>query len=95
MRHVRIHAGLWEVRHMQNSKYWFPAKRYGWGWGLPISWQGWVVLMMFLVLILIGILVFKPHQHTSTFLIYTAVITIGFVIICYLKGEPPAWRWGK
>jgi hypothetical protein len=22
---------------------WFIAKRYGWGWGLPCAWQGWVV----------------------------------------------------
>ena len=26
------------------EKYWFPAKRYGWGWGLPSTWQGWIVL---------------------------------------------------
>jgi hypothetical protein len=26
------------------SRYWFPAKRYGWGWGLPVTWQGWAVL---------------------------------------------------
>ena len=24
-------------------KYWFPAKRYGWGWGMPNTWQGWLV----------------------------------------------------
>ncbi|WP_269146578.1 hypothetical protein [Xanthomonas oryzae] len=23
--------------------YWFPAKTYGWGWGLPTVWQGWLV----------------------------------------------------
>lgn len=28
------------------KKIWFPAKRYGWGWGLPVTWQGWVVLQM-------------------------------------------------
>ena len=21
-------------------RYWFPAKRYGWGWGPPSTWQG-------------------------------------------------------
>ncbi len=26
------------------KKYWFPAKRYGWGWGIPNVWQGWLVL---------------------------------------------------
>jgi hypothetical protein len=27
------------------SKYWLPAKRYGWGWGVPCAWQGWCVLI--------------------------------------------------
>ncbi len=26
------------------NDYWFTAKLYGWGWGLPTCWQGWVVL---------------------------------------------------
>ena len=21
-------------------RYWFPVKRYGWGWGLPGTWEG-------------------------------------------------------
>ena len=33
---------------------WFPAKRYGWGWGFPIAWQGWVVLLVYLVLLFLG-----------------------------------------
>ncbi len=31
-------------------KYWFPAKRYGWGWGIPNTWQGWLVLAVFAAL---------------------------------------------
>ncbi|HTS17465.1 MAG TPA: hypothetical protein VMP11_07825 [Verrucomicrobiae bacterium] len=27
-----------------DKRVWFRAKRYGWGWGLPCAWQGWVVL---------------------------------------------------
>ena len=34
-----------------NKQYWFRAKRYGWGWGLPIAWQGWVVLSVWFVAI--------------------------------------------
>ena len=34
--------------------YWFPAKRYGWGWGLPSVWQGWVVMGIFAVLLLVA-----------------------------------------
>jgi hypothetical protein len=34
----------------EEQKYWFPAKRYGWGWGLPITWQGWLTLVVFILL---------------------------------------------
>jgi hypothetical protein len=27
----------------QSPRYWFAAKRYGYGWGLPLTWQGWLV----------------------------------------------------
>ena len=30
-----------------DSRYWFPAKRYGWGWGLPATWEGWAVMAGF------------------------------------------------
>ena len=32
-------------------RYWFPAKTYGWGWGLPRTWEGWVVLGVYLALL--------------------------------------------
>lgn len=31
-----------------DPRYWFPAKHYGWGWGLPIAWRGWLVFAAFL-----------------------------------------------
>ena len=36
------------------AKYWFPRKRYGWGWGVPSAWQGWWVLAIFAMLVAIG-----------------------------------------
>ena len=35
-------------------QYWFPAKTYGWGWGLPITWQGWLVFLAALALFACG-----------------------------------------
>ena len=32
---------------LPRDKAWFPAKRYGYGWGLPSRWQGWVVMLVF------------------------------------------------
>ena len=75
--------------------YWFPAKRYGWGWGMPESWQGWVVLGAFAVLLALGIVVFPPKTNTLLFPLYVAALTVVLIGICYRKGEPLSWRWGK
>jgi len=75
--------------------YWFPAKRYGWGWSWPSSWQGWVVLAGFFVLVGAGALVFPPNSNASAFIIYVLALSALLVAICWLKGEPPRWRWGK
>jgi len=74
--------------------YWFPAKRYGWGWGLPVKWQGWAVLAVFLLLVLPGIYLLPPAQDVFAFAIYIAGLIVAFVAVCYVKGEPPAWHWG-
>lgn len=78
----------------EGQRYWFPAKRYGWGWGLPITWQGWVVLIAFLVLLSAGVHLFPPKQSTISFIAYVVALTVVLLVICYLKGEPPRWRWG-
>jgi branched-subunit amino acid transport protein len=81
---------------MNDSKqFWFPAKRYGWGWGLPNCWQGWLVFIAYFVLMAICMVVLLPQGAKSAFLGYTAILSLVLVGICYAKGEPPAWRWGK
>jgi hypothetical protein len=80
-----------------DPEYWFPAKRYGWGWGFPITWQGWVVLALFLGLIVGGALLFRvvaPQKALAAYLAYVGALSVLFVGVCWLKGEPPRWRWG-
>ena len=76
------------------SRFWFPAKRYGWGWGLPVAWQGWLVLIAFFWLVAAGMLLFPPHQAPAVFFVFVIVLSALFTGICWLKGEPPRWRWG-
>jgi hypothetical protein len=78
----------------ENSRYWFPAKRYGWGWGLPRVWQGWVVMAVFAVLVLIGAVILLPKYGPSTFVPYAAFLCLVLVGVCWIKGEPATWRWG-
>lgn len=37
-----------------DDEYGFPAKRYGWGWGLPVAWQGWLVIALYALLAIVG-----------------------------------------
>ncbi len=75
------------------KKIWFPAKRYGWGWGIPCAWQGWVVLIVWLLLLWGG--TFLVREHPVFFITYTLVLSVALIVICYRKGEKPKWRWGK
>ena len=76
------------------KKIWFPAKRYGWGWGPPNCWQGWVVLFGWLAALYGGAFLLRPDKHLALFIVF--VFTMGAILItvCWLKGEKPGWRWG-
>jgi hypothetical protein len=76
------------------QKYWFPAKRYGWGWGVPSCWQGWAVLVVYFVLLGAGVWAYPPHRMPFMFLLSTVGLSLVLVAVCWLKGEPPRWRWG-
>ena len=76
------------------KRYWFPAKRYGWGWGLPSAWQGWVVVVAFFVLLALGSVLFPPDEQTGWYLAYVAIIAVALIVVAWWKGEPPRWRWG-
>jgi hypothetical protein len=77
------------------ERYWFPVKRYGWGWGLPTTWQGWVVLTTYIALIGFGALVWPRASDTAGFVLWTTFLTVLLVAGCWWKGEPPGWHWGS
>ena len=81
------------MEKIRQPNYWFPAKRYGWGWGPPRTWQGWVVMALFFALLAGGGLIFLPTE--VGFFIYTVVLVVLLIAVCYAKGEPPRWHWGK
>jgi hypothetical protein len=79
----------------EQSRYWFPAKRYGWGWGFPTTWQGWLVIALYVVLIGAGAVVISPSGHPGVFAAYLTFLSFLLIAVCWAKGEPPQWRWGK
>jgi hypothetical protein len=66
-----------------DGRYWFPAKRYGWG-----------IFLGFLALMVAGAVIMLPGRSLAGFIAYVAVLTALFGAICWWKGEPPRWRWG-
>jgi hypothetical protein len=73
---------------------WFPAKRYGWGWGLPVTWQGWAVMAAYFVVLLIGVFGIDPERQLPLFMAWMVGWSAVLVAVCWWKGERPRWRWG-
>jgi hypothetical protein len=76
------------------KSYWFPAKRYGWGWGPPTRWQGWVVLLLWAAALLEGLYLLRHGRQQLPFRIaFISIMIIILTLVCYWKGEPPNRRW--
>ena len=78
----------------ESPRYWFRAKRYGWGWGLPATWQGWVALVAFMVLLIGGAWIIRPDQNLWAYYGWSVIVSAALLAVCWFKGEPPRWRWG-
>ena len=68
-----------KVYHFRTQPtYWFLlAKRYGWGWGLPLFWHGWVVLAALLPPCRqpASFFVFPPNEKPGALFAYFAALT--------------------
>jgi hypothetical protein len=82
----------------ENSRIWFKAKSYGWGW-YPCTWQGWGVIVLYLIGIAgvnLGMSDGEPvGMDWLSFALPMFVLTAFLIIISYVTGEKPSWRWGN
>lgn len=86
------------------KEYWFKAKKYGWGWGLPTNLKGWISFGLFLG-IWLGALQWMVSSGGATeqiptrnILIFAAIFLADlawFAAVSFKYGEPPKWRWGS
>lgn len=70
--------------------YWFPAKTYGWGWGPPRRWQGWVVLAVYFAMLGGGAFLMLPEAVVA-YVALSFLLTAVVIGICWIKGERPRW----
>ena len=79
----------------EKRKIWFSAMRYGVGWGSPVAWQGWVVYLLYFVLLFLG-----GHFLTALsigpglFALYVMFLSAVLIGVCWKKGEKFQFRWG-
>lgn len=85
---------------LDKNRYPFKRKRYGFGW-VPVTWQGWLYLatQVSILLVTSTFLSRKPQQPTASqlmkLLIIVGLVLMNLVLVAYLAGPKPHWRWGK
>ena len=75
---------------MSDGPEWFLPKRYGYGSGRPIAWQGWAVTIAYAsVAILIGIAL---HDRPAQLVAALVPVTTVLLVIC-ARTTRGGWRW--
>ena len=75
---------------MADGPEWFAAKRYGYGAGLPISWQGWAIMLAYLAIVIGAAIAFA---ETPVALIGVLVPATAVLILITSKTTRGGWRW--
>jgi hypothetical protein len=75
---------------MSEGPEWFAPKRYGYGSGVPISWQGWVVTIAYIALLIAAGVVFK--NQPLRLVVVVIPTTVVLIVIC-ARTTRGGWRW--
>ena len=79
---------------MSEGPEWFAPKRYGYGAGLPITWQGWAIVLGYAGLVLLAGVSFRDHPRQLLAVIVPLTVTL--VVICARTTRGGwRWRWGE
>ena len=79
---------------MSHRPEWFAPKRYGFGAGWPIAWQGWAVLALFMAAVGIALLLFGPDDPAALAIMLPALAALVIVTALTTRGGW-RWRWGE
>jgi hypothetical protein len=76
---------------MSDDGDWFAPKQFGYGAGLPITWQGWALTIGFSVVAIAAGVCLGPH-HPLAFVAILIPMTIAFMVIAaqHTRG---GWKW--
>jgi hypothetical protein len=69
---------------------WFAPKRYGYGSGLPIAWQGWALLAAYFIVILAASFLIARHPFAYAAILFVATALFIAIVAARTRG---GWRW--
>ena len=75
---------------MNDDPEWFAPKRYGYGAGMPISWQGWAVTLVYVGIV--GLIAARFRENFLQFLALVIPVTTTFIVIA-ARTTRGGWRW--
>lgn len=73
---------------------WFAPKRYGYGAGLPIAWQGWAVMLAYFCVLGLAVWLLPPKPMNILAVVVPATVALLVVTMRTTRGGW-RWRWGE
>lgn len=70
---------------------WFAPKKLGVGTGMPISWQGWAVTLLYAAVVIVAAALLMPRHHWVSIGII-APLTAAYLVIC-ARHTRGGWKW--
>ncbi len=79
---------------MSDGPEWFAPKRYGYGAGLPISWQGWAITLGFVAIAMATSVALKDKPLVLIAIL--APLTVALIVLTARTTRGGwRWRWGS
>lgn len=69
-------------------KPWFAPKRYGYGSGLPVAWEGWLALALYVAAMIAATALLHGMLRLAAYV----AVTTAFAVVCARTTEG-GWRW--
>ena len=79
---------------MDDGPEWFAPKRYGYGAGLPISWQGWAITVLYLATSIGAAMIFATRPIVLVAILVPATVALITIAARTTRGGW-RWRWGE
>lgn len=79
---------------MDDKDAWFAPKRYGYGAGLPIGWQGWAVVGLYVPVVTFASLFVRQSVVAWGAVLLFATAALIVVSATHTRGGW-RWRWGE